>query len=323
LKLETLDPALVDAAFKAANIDDLVNLVSSWISGDSQNGYSLVAALCSKECFDIVSKILNPAFTNHFRLLLYTSSLAHVHWDKAYFFQDISVRDLQGISYIAGYELLNKLDGMLAAHRLTRAPKEVSQSLFIAVFGALIAVQYSTRVPSNDEMAPDTQNEAQYGLWNAMKEHVERMLRHYTMLLAKRVQIVMPADAHPRLAFATLASTPAPKFVWYTKEIPRSLTIRSEATLWRAQGWGLEPLHRPSWRWLVKPWVVKLWDVLPRVAPMQSESIWNITGPLLVPETWEQMQMWEPLDDTITVPNTTDVDQADENRNEIVNACII
>jgi hypothetical protein len=99
-----------------------------------------------------------------------------VHWGELYFFQDVSVRDLQEISYIAGYELLNKVDGVLATGRLTRASEGVTQSLLIGVFSALIAVQYNPRVLSNDEMT--SQNGSNRGLWNIMKEHVERMLRH-------------------------------------------------------------------------------------------------------------------------------------------------
>jgi hypothetical protein len=42
-----------------------------------------------------------------FQLLLYAFSLAHMHQDSDYFFQDISVRDLQEIGYVTGYSLLN------------------------------------------------------------------------------------------------------------------------------------------------------------------------------------------------------------------------
>ena len=141
--------------------------------------------------------VLNPKLVERFQLLLNTTILAHINSNHLQSFLGCPAETIQHIGYTVGHGFLPELEKILSLDQ-TLMGRMGLQSLFIVTIGTLMAVQYSN-IPRS-LIGSTYVTKSVLDMWSSMKEHVERMLRHYVIHLAAKMELALPSNAHELLS---------------------------------------------------------------------------------------------------------------------------
>jgi hypothetical protein len=202
-RLESFQPPPVIMADAPLTFDQAAYRAFQCISGNlaPRPSENLPMILLSNEYSKSMTGVLGHSFVEDFRKFLNASALTHIESNKLPLC-GLSAQDMQQLSHMAGYRLLSQLDHVLhRTYLAANSSHELLQSLFLAITAILLAVQYSNKPISYTSRAFESVDGAVMDLWSSMKEHVERMLRHYAVLFARRLDSSLQEDIwHQMLA---------------------------------------------------------------------------------------------------------------------------
>ena len=169
----------------AWNIDALTTDFATWIATNSINpaATSRVGILSSMECQMLMHQYLEEDICTNLRLLVKTSSLLYTCKDSPHPY--ISSNQLHLIRSSVGAKTLKTLEHALKTTALAKASKEKLKSLFLILFGSIIAVAYTTTATKDLE-------EARYELL--------RILVHHMLFIGERIGLLDCDVTKQRLA---------------------------------------------------------------------------------------------------------------------------
>lgn len=141
----------VHLAFESDIVWDVEALSSdfaNWMSNEAATPTTTSrAGILSSGTFErLVQNLVGVHLSSHLRLLVKLSTFLHNYGPRATY-AGYSAMDLWSLRSFAGNMVLNRLEAVLRDNKkLARASKQELQALFMMLFGATIAVAYTTSI---------------------------------------------------------------------------------------------------------------------------------------------------------------------------------
>ena len=128
-------------------IDSFSNEVLTWLNSRELGSTSKVGVMSSPQFQDLIQPLVGNSISTSFRLMIYAISLARTQQSLDHEYQ-LSIADLQNIGGFAGKRCLRFLDNTLTASSLARIfrdrnAKKILQTLFLLIFGTILAIGYA------------------------------------------------------------------------------------------------------------------------------------------------------------------------------------
>ena len=135
----------ITLSFASDVVWDLGSLSSGivdWLKGSQELETSKVGTLSSPNFAELIRAFVGPRFSSDFRQMMYATSLANNQRNYQWH-DEIGFQELQHIGALAGNNILAELDRGLCPQKLTRYSKHELESLFLVIFGTILAVGYA------------------------------------------------------------------------------------------------------------------------------------------------------------------------------------
>ena len=160
------------------NLESLANDVVDWLNNPLNSKTSKVGTLSSPEFFNLIKTTIAERAGFIFQRMIYAISLAYTQVGDDY----LSASDMHQIGCMAGHGFLQFLDERLKPQSLKSCSGNDLRTLFLIVFGTILAVSYVGPIgsPSNSE---------QQSQFKAMQNHLCQILAHYLIYLGSHLKL--------------------------------------------------------------------------------------------------------------------------------------
>lgn len=197
--------------------EDFDLLSTTWLTEPNTNiGLgSVVGFLSSPGQLAPLDEAVDDSISSDFRVFLLSTSLSQCGWQD----HDISLQELDALSYTFGSRLINRLDRILTPQFLAKLDTDAVKAVFLLILGTNLAVTYAAHVTSTSTsfphhaLAPNYQSNP--SLWVSMKEHLCHMLGHHLIFVGSRLGVkFVTGDERDIIEKATRRWNKPDTFVW-------------------------------------------------------------------------------------------------------------
>jgi hypothetical protein len=127
------------------DLDKLTREVVDWLNGKQDSETSKVGLLSSPDFISLVQSFTGPQASLEFQRMLYAQSLAYTQHTSLHK-HNLSITELEQIAGHAGHNFLMELDSKLRPTVLSGLSRDELLSLFLLIFGTILAVGYASPV---------------------------------------------------------------------------------------------------------------------------------------------------------------------------------
>lgn len=131
------------------DITELSRDWASWVCRNDRNpNISKIGVMSSLRFQDMISPYISKSLAGDFRLMMYISSIIYNHGPQPSYSR-FALGDFFKVRSIAGAKVLAGLDKLLRPAELAKATVEKIRTIFLMLFGTVLAVLYNERLEDN------------------------------------------------------------------------------------------------------------------------------------------------------------------------------
>ena len=211
-----------------ALVDDVVN----WLNHPKVSETSKVGTLSSPRFLDLIQPFVDDKTGTHFHRMMYAISLAYTR-SIVPGMHHLTVAELFEVGSMAGHNFLRILDKLLKPQHLRNCSQDQLRSLFLSIFGAILAVAYT----EPHSLGNTPQGLAQF---KDTRSFLCQILAHYLIYLGSQLKLPIASETEQFILQAAPARWYRQGLFQWTKVLhPKDQPIAADE--WYSYKWTVSP----------------------------------------------------------------------------------